>query len=257
MWVLQDQHFIYMIQPGDKMLAPDGSDMGLVPGEDMLRLTYASRDDKSCIAYMYLCRRVAYLDESGSLVKTKYFDDLARAASQSDCCIRPKVAHHIAGLQAFTLAPMPKDHRASSFVLPSRPKPQSLLLRTRACADRVHSRRRRSGSAPAPSGAWRLMTPLRPASRLSTAPCAPHWAVAVRRSPPAAGASAASEKAPRLAPRRRRRTADPVARPRRARIGPRHRRPVPRPCRRPLRMWCEGLAGLGHARADAEGTIAR
>jgi len=105
----QDQHFAYMVQPGDKMSWPDGSDMGLVPGDDMLRLTFPSRDDKSSVAYMYLCRRVAYLDEGGNLVKTKYYDDFASSAMKSDCCIRPKVAHHISSLQAFTLAAMPKE----------------------------------------------------------------------------------------------------------------------------------------------------
>lgn len=103
-----DTHFAYVIQPGDVLRGPDGCIMDLTPGEDLLRISYTSRDDVDAksvgagsITYLYLARRIAYLDESGRLVKTKRYEEMLES-SRTDFCYDKG---QLQSSQAFTLAP--------------------------------------------------------------------------------------------------------------------------------------------------------
>lgn len=79
-------HFIYVIQPGDKIRRPDGTLVDVTPGEDMMRISFEEFDPESPITYQYLLRRVAYLDDSGVLVKTNNFKELEQVVKESTCC---------------------------------------------------------------------------------------------------------------------------------------------------------------------------
>merc|ERR1711904_347337 len=76
--------WIYVMQPGDQIHRPDGSPVEFEPG-DMMRMAFHDNSDpSSCLAYQYLVRRVAYMDESGNLVKTKAYEELKRRALMSE-----------------------------------------------------------------------------------------------------------------------------------------------------------------------------
>ncbi|CAE6970319.1 Stra6 [Symbiodinium natans] len=81
-------HWIYVIQPGDVFKTPDGEVMDLTPGEDMMRVSYATLDTKSEVGFKYLMRRIAYLDADGKLVKTPNFEKLLKVATSNPqhCC---------------------------------------------------------------------------------------------------------------------------------------------------------------------------
>jgi len=68
------------MQPGDQIHRPDGSPVEFEPG-DMMRMAFHDNTDPSSgLAYQYLVRRVAYMDDSGNLVKTKAYEELKRRA---------------------------------------------------------------------------------------------------------------------------------------------------------------------------------
>mmetsp|Transcript_92564 Transcript_92564/g.258778 ORF Transcript_92564/g.258778 Transcript_92564/m.258778 type:complete len:284 (+) Transcript_92564:67-918(+) len=97
-------NFIYVVQPGDVVKHKDGTPLDLTPGEDMIRISYEDLKGQKA-SFQYLARRVAYLDGSGALVKTKYYDELVEVARNSDKCCRGRVEHHIDSSQEFTPAP--------------------------------------------------------------------------------------------------------------------------------------------------------
>eukprot|EP00429_Kryptoperidinium_foliaceum_P030480 CAMPEP_0176127592 /NCGR_PEP_ID=MMETSP0120_2-20121206/64446_1 /TAXON_ID=160619 /ORGANISM="Kryptoperidinium foliaceum, Strain CCMP 1326" /LENGTH=276 /DNA_ID=CAMNT_0017462625 /DNA_START=115 /DNA_END=945 /DNA_ORIENTATION=+ len=98
-------NFIYVIQPGDVIKKPDGTILETTPGEDMIRVSYKTLDNQDTVTFQYLARRVAYLDEEGKLVKTKYYSEIVDVARMSDRCCRGRVAHHITSSQVLTFAP--------------------------------------------------------------------------------------------------------------------------------------------------------
>eukprot|EP00928_Gymnodinium_smaydae_P004412 TRINITY_DN11503_c1_g4_i1.p1 TRINITY_DN11503_c1_g4~~TRINITY_DN11503_c1_g4_i1.p1 ORF type:complete len:326 (-),score=45.68 TRINITY_DN11503_c1_g4_i1:121-1098(-) len=83
--------WMYVIQPGDKFVLSDGSNLEVEPG-DMMRVNYENPlDPRSRIKYQYIVRRVAILDDSGKLVKTRGYDQLLQQASKQPahrgvCC---------------------------------------------------------------------------------------------------------------------------------------------------------------------------
>ncbi|CAE7464233.1 Stra6 [Symbiodinium pilosum] len=81
-------HWIYVIQPGDVFKTPEGEVLDVTPGEDMMRISQDSLDTSSKITFQYLVRRVAYLDDSGKLVKTPNYDKLMKVAKKGSqfCC---------------------------------------------------------------------------------------------------------------------------------------------------------------------------
>ena len=103
-------NWVYVIQPGDVFKTPDGQVIDVTPGEDMMRVSYASLDTKDKITFQYLVRRVAYLDADGKLVKTPNYDKLMKVAESSTqfctCCdCGDSKANAIQRTQAFTIAP--------------------------------------------------------------------------------------------------------------------------------------------------------
>jgi len=78
-------NFIYVLQPGDVLKRPDGTDVDFTPGEDMLRVSYSEFTPGAPVTYQYLVRRIAYLDQGGKLVKTRRFEELQEIARQSTC----------------------------------------------------------------------------------------------------------------------------------------------------------------------------
>eukprot|EP00440_Ansanella_granifera_P036225 gb/GFBE01039308.1/.p1 GENE.gb/GFBE01039308.1/~~gb/GFBE01039308.1/.p1 ORF type:complete len:348 (+),score=57.36 gb/GFBE01039308.1/:1-1044(+) len=89
-WVSLGGYFMYVIQPGDTFTRPDGTPIKAVPGEDMMRCNFKQWDDATTeVMYQYMVRKIAYLDDSGKLVKTKNYDELLRRATLPDepgCC---------------------------------------------------------------------------------------------------------------------------------------------------------------------------
>lgn len=99
---LGGNHWIYVLQPGDVLRRPDGTKLDITPGEDLLRVSY---DASGGYMYQYLVRRIAYLDDSGALVKTQRYQEILQAALQSARCCRGRVRHHILDAQWLTPAP--------------------------------------------------------------------------------------------------------------------------------------------------------
>mmetsp|Transcript_11401 Transcript_11401/g.12774 ORF Transcript_11401/g.12774 Transcript_11401/m.12774 type:complete len:295 (-) Transcript_11401:191-1075(-) len=101
--------WIYVIQPGDVFRRPDGTVLQVIPGEDLMRISYETMDTNSPITYQYLVRRVAFLDAGGNLVKTQRYAELAAAARQPQgwCCelCEPSLPYHIEDTQSVTYAP--------------------------------------------------------------------------------------------------------------------------------------------------------
>mmetsp|Transcript_51809 Transcript_51809/g.131595 ORF Transcript_51809/g.131595 Transcript_51809/m.131595 type:complete len:317 (+) Transcript_51809:90-1040(+) len=106
-------HWIYELQPGDKLSRPDGSPMDFLPGHDFLRVSYAEQIPNSEVSYLYLLRRVAYLDAHGKVVKTKAYDELLEAARH--CCAQGQLPF-ITDVQAVTFAKMPEQQRMGDVV---------------------------------------------------------------------------------------------------------------------------------------------
>jgi len=72
--------WIYVMQPGDQIHRPDGTPVEFEPG-DMMRMAFNDNTDPSSgLTYQYLVRRVAYMDGSGNLIKTKAYEELKRRA---------------------------------------------------------------------------------------------------------------------------------------------------------------------------------
>jgi len=70
--------WMYRLQPGDRISRPDGSELPWSEG-DFMRVSFKHVfDPTSEIVYQYMARRVAYLDETGQLVKTPAYDELRR-----------------------------------------------------------------------------------------------------------------------------------------------------------------------------------
>jgi len=111
----QDSHWIYVIQEGDTFTRPDGTQIEITPGQDMMRLSYVG----GSIFYQYLVRRVAYLNSDGALVKTKAYEELLAEAQKTDAdllcgycgCPRFCVAskNNITDQQAITYAEPPSQ----------------------------------------------------------------------------------------------------------------------------------------------------
>jgi len=86
-----DPVWIYKIQPDDRFALPGGGELKTGPGE-MMRLSFKDQmDTNSELTFQYRVRRVAYLDEAGSLVKTEAYDELAALVAlpqrpQGCCC---------------------------------------------------------------------------------------------------------------------------------------------------------------------------
>jgi len=76
----QDSHWIYVIQDGDVITRPDGTQIDVTPGQDMMRLSFSGER----VVFQYLVRRVAYLNSDGELVKTKAYEQLAAEAKKTD-----------------------------------------------------------------------------------------------------------------------------------------------------------------------------
>mmetsp|Transcript_32472 Transcript_32472/g.91207 ORF Transcript_32472/g.91207 Transcript_32472/m.91207 type:complete len:292 (+) Transcript_32472:90-965(+) len=106
-------HSIYELQPGDKLSRPDGSNVDFTPCDDFLRVSYAKQVPNSGVSYMYLLRRVAYLDAQGRVVKTKAYDELLEAARR--CCAKGQLPF-ITDAQAVTFAKMPQQQRMGDAV---------------------------------------------------------------------------------------------------------------------------------------------
>lgn len=72
--------WIYVMQAGDEIHRPDGTPVEFEAG-DMMRLAFNDNTDPtSGLTYQYLVRKVAYLDENGTLIKTKAYEELKRRA---------------------------------------------------------------------------------------------------------------------------------------------------------------------------------
>jgi len=99
-------HWIYVIQDGDEFRRPDGTLLDVTPGEDMMRVSYASDDPNSEVTFQYLVRRVAYLDENGKLIKTPRYDELLDAAkANSSSWLSSGYGYNVMDVQAFSNPP--------------------------------------------------------------------------------------------------------------------------------------------------------
>lgn len=56
-----------------------GREVPFIPGEDLLRITWAEGDPKKGVFFQYIMRRVAYKDKDGKLVKTPRYDEFSRS----------------------------------------------------------------------------------------------------------------------------------------------------------------------------------
>jgi len=72
--------WIYVMQPGDQIHRPDGTPVEFEPGDMMRMAFHDNADPSSGLAYQYLVRRVAYMDDNGKLIKTKAYEELKRRA---------------------------------------------------------------------------------------------------------------------------------------------------------------------------------
>ena len=106
-------HWIYVIQPEDVFKTPDGEVIDVTPGDDMMRISFDSLDTTGGIGFQYLVRRVAYLDESGKLVKTPNHEKLMKVAkSGSQFCCFDCGTHKMNAIQRtqnFRIAKPPKQ----------------------------------------------------------------------------------------------------------------------------------------------------
>lgn len=109
--VLGSGHFIYVIQPGDEITRADGKVIDVTPGEDMMRISFDGSGRDRRIFYQYLVRRIAYLDGSGALIKTRAFTDLEKAVAQSSCLHEMRHCFDMASLSYRHL----KDEQVVSF----------------------------------------------------------------------------------------------------------------------------------------------
>jgi len=90
-WVsFSHDDYIYILGPEDRLFDPEGKEVPFIPGEDLLRITWAEGDPKKGVFYQYIMRRVAYKDKDGKLVKTPRYDELLervkRPTVEGACC---------------------------------------------------------------------------------------------------------------------------------------------------------------------------
>jgi hypothetical protein len=99
-WInLGGYSWMYAVQPEDVFYDASGYQVDIGPG-DFMRVSYLDQgidpqfvaDQDMCqhtLMFQYLVRKIAYLDESGTLVKTPAYDELAERASgesKKTCC---------------------------------------------------------------------------------------------------------------------------------------------------------------------------
>jgi len=85
-----EPQWMYMPSPGEQYTTPDGKTIVPDP-EELMRVSFKdSSDYTSEVTYQYRVRKIAYLSEDGTLVKTSAYNDLLEAATMplepSPCC---------------------------------------------------------------------------------------------------------------------------------------------------------------------------
>lgn len=93
-WVwLEKTSFMYLLDENDVLKRPDGTLPAFTPGVDILRITWAGDNlenmDVSKPFFLYLVRKIAFLDGSGQLVKTPAYNELKERTERPDvkgCC---------------------------------------------------------------------------------------------------------------------------------------------------------------------------
>jgi len=77
-WMRLDGYAIFVNASEHEFRTPDGERIELEPG-DMMRIDHEDREDPSTsVTYQYIVRKIAFLNDTGELVKTPNFDRLQK-----------------------------------------------------------------------------------------------------------------------------------------------------------------------------------